>query len=81
MLGSAAVRRCVSGRRDPHGGAVTRLPSLEGRRADVDKNVIRHATRTPGATHWRYEEVLDGAGGFDGRITTKVLAPSASRRA
>jgi len=39
--------------------------------ADMSRNLIRHAWRRAGDTHWQYE-LLDGAGGPDGRVAAKV---------
>jgi hypothetical protein len=38
---------------------------------DLTRRTIRHAWRNSGSTQWRYE-LLDGAGGTDGRVDTAV---------
>ncbi len=45
--------------------------------ADLTRNVIRHAWRYPGESHWHYE-ILDGSGGPDGRINTPTTSPIAA---
>lgn len=64
-------------RRTPHPVGLASMVAWEDRLSvfyvDIDRNVLRHASRVVGAAGWRFE-VVDGAGGVGGRINAKVAS-------